>query len=90
MSHALLLDSLERAGPRDAAALTDRVRSAEYDPVGACWLPPEAWAASYVPLERRRDLLPEEDLTRAFRAAIALWRAHGGDYGYRLIVARPG
>ena len=25
----------------------------------------------------------------AFAAEIALWRAHGGDYGYRLIVARP-
>lgn len=74
---------------RDAAALEAVVAGVGYRVIGARWLEVEAWAAYYEPVARRLQALPEDDLTRAFAAEIALWRAHGGDYGYRLIVARP-
>jgi cyclopropane fatty-acyl-phospholipid synthase-like methyltransferase len=74
---------------RDAAALEAEVRAAGYRIAEAFWLPPSAWAAYYLPLDRRLDALPENAVTRSFRDEIALWRAHGGDFGYRLVVAHP-
>ena len=74
---------------RDAAGLEAVVTQAGYDILGACWLEPAAWAAYYEPVAARLAVLPEDEMTRAFAAEIALWRAHGADYGYRLIVARP-
>jgi SAM-dependent methyltransferase len=73
----------------DADALAAEVRAAGYRIEEAFWLPPAAWEAYYLPLERRLDALPENAVARAFRDEIALWRAHGGDFGYRLVVARP-
>lgn len=73
-----------------AAALEAEVHACGFGLLGACWLDAGAWAAYYEPLERRLNDLPQDDdLVVAFRAEIALWQAHGGDYGYRLIVARP-
>ena len=74
---------------RDAAALEAVVAGAGYEVLGARWLEPAAWAAYYEPVAARLEVLPEDEMTRAFAAEIALWRAHGGEYGYRLIVARP-
>lgn len=74
---------------RDAAALEDVVVAAGYEVIGACWLEAGAWAAYYEPVARRLETLPMDDLARGFAAEIALWRSHGDDYGYRLIVARP-
>ena len=74
---------------REAAALEAEVRAAGYRIADAFWLPTEAWAAYYLPLERRLDGLPENAVARGFRDEIALWRAHGGDFGYRLVVAQP-
>ncbi len=74
---------------RDAEGLEAVVTAAGYRVEAARWLEPGAWAAYYEPVARRLAGLPEDDFTRAFAAEIALWRAHGGDYGYRLIVARP-
>lgn len=74
---------------RDAAGLEAVVAGAGYRVIAARWLARGAWAAYYDPVARRLAALPEDDMTRAFAAEIALWRAHGDDYGYRLIVARP-
>jgi SAM-dependent methyltransferase len=74
---------------RGAAELEAVVAGAGYEVMGACWLRPEAWAAYYEPIARRLPELPQDDLTLGFEAEIALWREHGGDYGYRLTVARP-
>jgi cyclopropane fatty-acyl-phospholipid synthase-like methyltransferase len=73
---------------RDAAALEAEVQAAGYRIADAFWLPPAAWEAYYLPLERRLGALPENAVARGFRDEIALWRAHGGDFGYRLVVAR--
>jgi len=74
---------------RDAAALEALVADAGYEVIGARWLEAGAWAAYYEPVAARLATLPQDDLTRGFAGEIALWRAHGGDFGYRLIVARP-
>lgn len=80
----------EGAHLESAAMLEAEVRACGYAVLGACWLDEGAWAAYYEPLARRFDDLPQDDeLVRTFRAEIALWRAHGAEYGYRLIVARP-
>jgi len=74
---------------RDAEGLEAVVAGAGYELLGARWLERGAWAAYYEPVEARLKELPEDAFTQAFAAEIALWHAHGGDYGYRLIVARP-
>jgi SAM-dependent methyltransferase len=74
---------------RDEAALRAEVAAAGYSVTDAFWLPPAAWEAYYLPLERRLDGLPPSDMVRAFRDEIALWRRHGGDFGYLLVVAEP-
>lgn len=74
---------------QDAAALEARVAAAGYTARDAFWLPRAAWAAYYEPLARRLAGLADGDLVRGLCDEIALWRAHGEDYGYRLIVAEP-
>jgi SAM-dependent methyltransferase len=74
---------------RGAEALAAEVEVAGYEILDAFWLPQAAWEAYYLPLEARLDTLPDTGIVRAFRAEIALWRKHGGDFGYRMIVARP-
>jgi SAM-dependent methyltransferase len=59
----------------------------------AGWLPASAWAAYYIPLEARMDAFADDSAMRetldGFRAEIAIWRAHGDEYGYRLLVLEP-
>jgi len=74
---------------QDAPALAERVAAAGYALRDAFWLPRSAWAAYYEPLARRLAGLPGSDLVRGLRDEIAVWRAHGDDYGYRLVVAEP-
>lgn len=77
----------------DLAALERAVGRAGYRLVQGEWLPASAWAAYYEPLVPRLDALAQEpgcqEVVEAFRAEIAVWRAAGQDYGYRLIVAEP-
>lgn len=76
--------------PGDAAALDDTVRQSGYRVLGGFWLEEAGWAAYYEPLERRLDgFAGDAALTEGFRAEIALWRAHGASYGYRIVVAKP-
>ena len=76
----------------DVAALERLVAQAGYRLVHGEWLPPGAWAAYYAPIEARMDALAADPdpamqaVMAAFRAEIALWRAHGAEYGYRLSV----
>ena len=76
----------------DVAALEATIARAGYRLVQAEWLPATAWAAYYEPLAVRLDSLADDPdpemqaVIAAFRAEIALWRAHGAEYGYRLSV----
>ena len=85
----------EYSGMMAPAALDRVIAGAGFCQVGAEWLPHAAWAAYYVPLATRIAALaddPDPDMQAvlaAFRAEIALWRGHGGDYGYRLCVVEP-
>lgn len=72
-----------------AEDLEARVAEAGYDVIGARWVGQDGWAAYYEPLAQRLAEGASDELAQAFRAEIDVWRAHGGDYGYRLIVARP-
>lgn len=74
---------------RGAAALAAEAGAAGYRIADAFWLSAAAWQEYYGPLEKRLDALPGNALAQSFRAEIALWRRHGGDFGYRMIVARP-
>jgi hypothetical protein len=74
---------------QDAAALEARVAASGYAVRDAFWLPQSAWADYYGPLARRLEGLPDSDLVRGFRDEIAVWHAHGDDFGYRLVVAEP-
>lgn len=78
---------------RDAAALKSCVTAAGWRCRSCDLLPDRAWAAYYEPLELRLDGLTIDATTAgvaaAFRAEIALWRQHGTDYGYALVVAVP-
>lgn len=87
--------AMEYPGMADVGALDAVIARAGYRVVHAEWLPPGAWAAYYRPVEARMDALagdadPEmQAVIDVFRAEIALWRAHGADYGYRLSVVQP-
>ena len=82
-------------------AMTDRagaeaeVAAAGLRILDAFWLPPAAWAAYYLPMEARLDALTAgadaemAAVIAAHRAEIAIWRAHGDSYGYRLMVVAP-
>ncbi len=70
--------------------LAAAVAAAGWRVLGARWLGQGGWAAYYDPLERRLDgFRGDPALIAGFRAEIALWRAHGASYDYRLIVAEP-
>lgn len=84
--------AVEYPGMGDVPALEAVIARAGYRQVHAEWLPASAWAAYYAPLEARIAALaadpdPEmQAVISGFRAEIALWRAHGADYGYQLSV----
>ncbi|MCC6001982.1 MAG: class I SAM-dependent methyltransferase [Pararhodobacter sp.] len=70
--------------------LASAVTGAGWRVLGARWLGPGGWAAYYAPLAKQLDSYTgAPDLVTALRAEIALWRAHGGSYDYRLIVTAP-
>ena len=79
----------------DVAALEALILTAGWRICEAFWLPRSAWAAYYEPLARRVAALADDpdpemrDTCAAFVEEIALWRAHGDDYGYRLSVVTP-
>ncbi|MFN3293753.1 MAG: class I SAM-dependent methyltransferase [Gemmobacter sp.] len=85
----------EYPGMGDAAALEAAIAGAGWRQLQAEWLPASAWAAYYGPVEARMAALEADAdpalqaVIAAFRAEIALWRAHGGDYGYRLSGVAP-
>lgn len=79
----------------DVAALDAEIARAAFRLVRAEWLPHSAWAAYYEPLEQRIDALADDpdpamqEVLAAFRQEIAVWRAFGGAFGYRLCVVEP-
>jgi SAM-dependent methyltransferase len=73
----------------DADAMEAEVAAVGWRVLGAMWLPASAWAAYYGPLEPALATCPDPELVAAFRAEIALWRAQGGSFGYRLLVVEP-
>ncbi len=74
----------------DAAGLEAQVAAAGWKVLGARWLGPAGWASYYEPLAARLAAFDgDPDLIAGFRAEIALWRAHGRWYDYRIIVAAP-
>ncbi|MCC5972405.1 MAG: methyltransferase domain-containing protein [Pararhodobacter sp.] len=75
----------------DAAGLEAQVTAAGWRVLGARWLGHAGWAAYYEPLAARLATFDgDAALTEGFQAEIALWRAYGASYDYRLIVAAPG
>ncbi|NJS40315.1 MAG: class I SAM-dependent methyltransferase [Rhodobacteraceae bacterium] len=80
---------------RNAAALRDEVAAAGFRVAETFWMPDQAWADYYLPLEPRlaiAETAAEPDtraMAAAFRAEIALWRRHGTQYGYLVCVAVP-
>ena len=74
----------------DADGLEARVGRAGWQVLGARWLGQAGWAAYYEPLAARLDTFAGDPaLVAGFRDEIALWRAHGASYDYRLVVAAP-
>ncbi|HMO07770.1 MAG TPA: class I SAM-dependent methyltransferase [Paracoccaceae bacterium] len=82
---------------RGEAALRAEVAAAGFRVIDAFWMPGAAWEAYYRPLETRltaaaaaSDAADTRTLVEGFRQEIDLWRRHGGDYGYLVVVAdRP-
>jgi SAM-dependent methyltransferase len=83
------------AALRDVEGLRAEVEAAGWHCTDGFWLPDAAWDAYYGPLEQRLDALdlgsePDmSELVAGLRREIALWRRHGDEYGYYLIVAVP-
>lgn len=79
----------------DAPSHRARVEAAGYRVLDGIWLSEAAWQAYYGPLAARVEALrPGADaaLNAALDetdAEIDLWRQHGDEYGYYLIVAAP-
>jgi SAM-dependent methyltransferase len=79
----------------DADGVAAQVAAAGYAMVAQRWLGAAAWDAYYGPLAARIAALragADADMAAALeaeQAEIDLWRAHGGDYGYLQVVARP-
>ena len=78
----------------DAAGVLAAAEAAGYRVLDHRWLPSSAWLAYYGPLEARCDALspaegPLADAVAGARAEIALWRLHGGSYGYLQVVVEP-
>ena len=78
----------------DAAGVRDQVARAGWLILGDFWLSRAAWDAYYAPLAARAAKLRAEpgmaEVCDQSLAEAALWRSHGGDYGYLQIVAQPG
>jgi SAM-dependent methyltransferase len=83
----------EKAVLRDVPGLQAEVAAAGWRCLDGFWLPESAWEAYYLPLEQRLDTMAHDpetaELVAGFRSEIALWRRHGAEYGYYLIVAVP-
>ena len=77
---------------RDADELQQVVTAAGWQVMASCWLPPMAWQDYDLPLPAHLDAAPDPcaDEIVALRGEIDLWHAEGQDYGYLLVVARPG
>lgn len=76
---------------RSAEAMAAEVAAAGYRLLDAFWLGARGWRAYYEPLERRLDSFAGDPaLIAAFRAEIALWRAEGDSFDYRIVIAEPG
>lgn len=79
----------------DAAGIAGEVRAAGFEVLGQRPVPPEGWEAYFRPMEARIAALrpgASPELSAVLdegEAEIALWRAHGRDFGYLLTVARP-
>jgi SAM-dependent methyltransferase len=76
-------------------ALEAVIAAVGYRLLHAEWLPDRAWEAYYAPVDARMNALAADPdpgmqaVIAGFHAEIALWRAHGADYGYRLSVVEP-
>ncbi|MBA3910452.1 MAG: class I SAM-dependent methyltransferase [Rhodobacter sp.] len=85
--------SAEGIASRDVAGLKAEVAAMGWRCVDGFWLPDSAWDAYYLPLEQRLDALADDselaEFVAGFRREIAVWRHHGTEYGYYLIVAVP-
>lgn len=78
----------------DALAFAARIAGAGFRVLGQFWQDAGDWAAYYEPLALRLDEIAPGDpaldeAVAAIRREIALWRAHGDDYGYLLAVVEP-
>ena len=79
----------------DEAGIANRVRAAGYETLGTRRLSAQAWERYYASLKARIDLLrggADRELTVVLdesAAEIAVWRAHGDEFGYLLSVVRP-
>ena len=74
----------------DAATLERRITAQGWRILRARWLGQGGWAAYYEPLAaalQQADVDPA--LKAGFDAEIALWRAHGASYDYRILVVEP-
>ena len=79
----------------DQAGVAARIKAAGYDTIATRRLSAAAWDGYYAALEARSAML-RADADRELRAVldevteeIAVWRAHGDEYGYLLSVVRP-
>jgi len=76
--------------PTDAAGLAAQIARAGWRFLDARWLGEAGWAAYYEPLESRLATFSgDPELIAGFRTEIALWRAYGASYDYRLVVVAP-
>jgi SAM-dependent methyltransferase len=77
----------------DVAGVRQRIADAGWRLIGDFVISKAAWARYYGPLEARAEELAEArgetPLLAEVREEIAVWRAHGGDYGYAFFVAAP-
>jgi SAM-dependent methyltransferase len=76
----------------DADAVRSKIDVAGLHPVGDFEVSEDGWRSYYEPLAERLSRLvdkygPEHPVLVAEREEIALWRAHGSDFGYGFFVA---
>lgn len=73
----------------DAPGIEAQVQAAGYRVIATQWLAEAAWDAYYADIELALDRCTDPAMIADFRAEIALWRAHQGDYGYLIVVTEP-
>jgi len=79
----------------DQAGVTAQIKAAGYDVIATRRLSAAAWDGYYAALDARSAMLrPEADqdlraVLDGMAEEIAVWRAHGDEYGYLLSVVRP-